>query len=565
MASLYPKKVGGKTYYYLREMARVNGKPKMVSERYLGSAEQIVAALEAQEAASLPARTRHLGFGDVAAVWGVLDRLGLASTVDDVVGPRRSDAGASVGTYLALATLNRVVAPCSKLGFADWWATTAADRFTKFPARMLDHRRFWDAMTAVEPAELVEVERRLALRIVEAFGVDTSAVALDMTNFATYVDSTNDRAAIAQRGKSKQKRSDLRLVGLGLVVARDGGIPMLSHTYAGNKPDVTQFPAMLAELGARHHAITGGRGTDMTVVFDAGQNSKANFTLLDNASGLHFVGSIPPTDCPDLLALPVKDRKPVDKERYPGLTAINARRTVFGRDRRVVLTHSPTLHEGQSRGLDQTLAKAEAQLAELADTLARGKTRRDRASVETQIAAIVSDTWVKRILTWTLTGDTPAEHRLSWTIDQPTRNALEDELFGKRVLVTDHDDWPVVDVVAGYRSQSDAEFGFRQLKDPHVVSFSPMHHWTDHNIRVHTQTCVFALMIAHLMRRQADHAGLHLSVRELLDQLAGIQETVLIYPSTGGRPKARRMLTETSPTQDQLATIFDLRRWAPRT
>lgn len=66
------------------------------------------------------------------------------------------------------------------------------------------------------------------------------------------------------------------------------------------------------------------------------------------------------------------------------------------------------------------------------------------------------------------------------------------------------------------------------------------------------------------MRRQADHAGLRLSVREMLDQLAGIQETVLIYPSTGGRPKARRMLTDVSPTQDRLRTIFDLKRWAPR-
>ena len=116
-----------------------------------------------------------------------------------------------------------------------------------------------------------------------------------------------------------------------------------------------------------------------------------------------------------------------------------------------------------------------------------------------------------------------------------------------------------------YRSQSDAEFGFRQLKDPHVVSFSPMHHWTEHNIRVHTFTCVLALQIAHLMRRQAEHAGVHLSVRELLDHLAGIQETVLIYPSTGGRPKARRMLTETTPTQDQLTATFDLAKWAPHT
>ncbi len=67
------------------------------------------------------------------------------------------------------------------------------------------------------------------------------------------------------------------------------------------------------------------------------------------------------------------------------------------------------------------------------------------------------------------------------------------------------------------------------------------------------------------MRRQADHAGLAMSVRELLDTLAGIEETVLIYPSTGGRPKARRMLTETTPTQDRLAEIFDLTQWAPRT
>ena len=45
-------------------------------------------------------------------------------------------------------------------------------------------------------------------------------------------------------------------------------------------------------------------------------------------------------------------------------------------------------------------------------------------------------------------------------------------------------------------------------------------------------------------RAAACHGGLHLSVRQLLAQLASIGETVLIYPSTGGRPKARRMTTE---------------------
>ena len=135
MASLYPKKVGGKTYWYLREMGRVDGKPKMISERYLGTAADIAAAMETREAAALPERTRHLAFGDVAAAWGILEDLGVAAVIDEVTGSRPAGAPLSAGTYLALAALNRLVAPCSKAAFADWWKTTAGDRFTKIGPR----------------------------------------------------------------------------------------------------------------------------------------------------------------------------------------------------------------------------------------------------------------------------------------------------------------------------------------------------------------------------------------------------------------------------------------------
>jgi hypothetical protein len=66
------------------------------------------------------------------------------------------------------------------------------------------------------------------------------------------------------------------------------------------------------------------------------------------------------------------------------------------------------------------------------------------------------------------------------------------------------------------------------------------------------------------MRRKAAQAGLPMSVRGLLAQLAGIGETVLIYPSTGGRPKARRMTTELTGDQQKLYEIFDLAKRAPR-
>jgi transposase len=119
---------------------------------------------------------------------------------------------------------------------------------------------------------------------------------------------------------------------------------------------------------------------------------------------------------------------------------------------------------------------------------------------------------------------------LTWTVNDTKRQALEENIFGKRILITDHDDWPIVNVVAGYRSQSEIEFGFRQLKDPHEVSFSPMYHWTDHNIAVHTFTCVLALQLAHLLRLTA-----------------------------------RRITTDTTTDQQALYDLFNLRQWAPPT
>ena len=559
MASIVGKRRGNQTYYYLVESARVRGKPRIVSQQYLGSADEVVAKLSETPTGG-PKRSRHRRFGDLAAVWSMLARLDVAGIVDEVA-PRRADAAASVGTYLALVCANRIVDPCSKRGFADWWATTAGPRWVKLGRAAVDHRRFWDAMDRLGEAELRAIETRLGRAMVAQFGLDLTGLALDMTNFATFIDTGNEKAPIAQRGKAKQKRTDLRLVGLALVLTRDGGVPVISHAYPGDRPDVTQFSTVVDELVARYRDLVSGVES-LTVVYDAGQNSGDNHAVVE-AHGIGFVGSLPPSDHPDLLAIPDRDFRPVDGDRYPGLRYIDTTITALGVTRRAVLTHSANLRAKQSRGLDQTLATARRRLTELAARLARGHTRRDRTKVEAEIAAIRKPRWVADIIAVTLTGEQPAELRLTWRTDTRARTQLEQRLFGKRILFTNRD-WPVPDVVAAYRSQSDAEFGFRQLKDPHVVSFSPMHHWTDSKIRVHVFYCVLALAVAHLMRRQADHAGLHLSVRELLDHLAGIEETELLYHDGGkGRPRVQRMLTDMTPTQQQLADLFDIHQYAP--
>jgi transposase len=560
MPSIVGKRQGNQTYYYLVESARVEGKPRIVSQQYLGSAEEVMAKLAGQPAGE-PVRSQHKKFGDLAAVWSVLQHLDVAGVIDSVVS-RRADAAASVGTYMALATANRIVDPCSKAAFADWWATTAGPRWVKLPDAALDHRRFWDAMDVLSQADLAAIETELGRRMVTEFGLDLSGLVLDMTNFATFIDSANERAPIAQRGKAKQKRTDLRLVGLALIVTRDGGVPIVSHPYAGDRPDVTQFPTVVENLMARYRQLV-DQVDSLTLVYDAGQNSTDNHTVVED-SEIGFVGSLPPSDHPNLLALPKTRYRHVDPERFPGLTYVDTAVTALGVTRRAVLTHSQTLHDKQSRGFTQTMAKAIDRLVELQARLARGATRRGRDAVQAEITTILKPRWVGEVITATLTGTDPADLRLSWRTDIRARQRLEQRLFGKRILFTNRDRWTVADVVAAYRSQSEVEAGFRQMKDPHVVSFSPMHHWTDSKIRVHVFYCVLALAIAHLMRREADNAGLHMSVREILNTLAGIQETVLLYHDGGkGRPRARRMITDMDPTQQRLADLFAINQYAP--
>ena len=147
------------------------------------------------------------------------------------------------------------------------------------------------------------------------------------------------------------------------MVTRDGGIPLTWYAYPGDRPDVTQFPAMIDQLRGRYQAVTAAAGVpaaaaEMTVVFDAGQNSEDNFAYLAGA-GLHYIGSVPASDCPDLTSLPASVRAVVDQDRFGGLTAYESRREVYGADRRAILTHSPELRRAQARGFNgTTLAKA---------------------------------------------------------------------------------------------------------------------------------------------------------------------------------------------------------------
>jgi transposase len=564
MASIQRRLIHGHPYYYLVESRRVNGKPRPVVVKYLGRADDLLARLEQAERKTAPVRAEVIEFGAVTALWDLTRRLDLVGTIDRHV-PKR-DQGMTVGQYLALAAINRCVATTSKAGFADWYRKTALARLLPLHLQQLSSQRFWDAMSAVSSGAIRAIEAELSARIVSDFAVDLRSLCFDCTNFDTYVDSSNG-ASLPQRGHAKSKRTDLRVVGLALLVSVDGEIPLFSQVYPGNQPDSVTFRSLTDELVARYRLLA-KEMEHVTVVFDKGNNSEENLEAVAQ-SPYHVIGSLVPTQHADLLAIPLRRFSPLADPRLDGVQAYRTKKTVFGREWTVVVTRSQALLAGQLRGIAQHLRKRRRTLVALQGKLARSQQPGakgkgySRASLARHAARLCRGQYLKEILDIEVK-QSGSHLSLSFRTNPQALARLTRTVLGKRILFTDNHAWSTEEIVLGYRSQYHVEAAFRQMKDPAFVSFRPVRHWTDQKIEVHAFYCVLALLLASLLRREVARKGIRLTVDALLDQLQGIQEVINLYApegQRGGRPRAGRVLTRLTRLQEQLYRFLELHRF----
>jgi hypothetical protein len=279
MASLTPKIIGGHTYYYARYCQRVDGKPKIVRQVYLGKIDDLVTAAEHAQQPPQPLEAEVAAFADSAALFDIAQRLDLVQLLDSILPPKRHQ-GVSVGTYLLLAAINRAVSPTSKLQFADWYRQTVLPRLLPVDPAALSSQNFWNHMDRVTAEHVLECEKQITQRLIQRFQLDLRALVYDGTNFFTYI-NTRTPAELPQRGHNKQKRGDLRQVSLGLLVSADFHIPLFHKVYAGNVNDSTEFQSITEELST-HYRQLAESCDHITLVFDKGNNSQEAFDSLQN-------------------------------------------------------------------------------------------------------------------------------------------------------------------------------------------------------------------------------------------------------------------------------------------
>ena len=558
--SLHKKIVRGHSYWYARECQRVNGKPKIVWQKYLGKAEHIASAMGAPSKPPRPTEILLCDFGAPAALYDRTQRLDLIGAIDRHAGKR--DQGTSVGTYIALAALNRCLAPTSKARMAAWYQGTVLRRLLPVAANQLTSQRFWDHMSYLDADRISLIEQDLTRTLSERFQLDLSCLLYDTTNFYTFIDSFNEKNSLAQRGKSKEQRMALRIVGLALLVTKDFHIPLFHHVYAGNIHDATTFSSVTETLVARYRLFA--QNVDgITLVYDKGNNSQQSQEILDDSS-YHFVGSLSPAQHPDLIRIPRSRFHPLGGEGLDGVLAWRTRKEVLGAERTLVVVYNPELFLAQCATIVREIRKRTRKLKELQLHLAHPPKRAKPLTVESvqkQVQAILSGRHMKDLVQAEVI-QKDSRTRISYRVDQTAWQQLQRTLLGKNILFTDQESWSDEEIVRAYRGQYHIEEAFKRMKNPHFVSWRPLHHWTDEKIRVHAFYCVLALMLSSLLRRTLVHKGIELSIVRILSALSGIKEVALLHRGAHSRTAPIITRNKLTPLQNRLMAALDLERFS---
>jgi transposase len=550
MASLQRFSSNGHTYWRIVESyRREDGRPTVRTLMYLGKADDILAKLRN---ADQGLRVKSVSSGAIDALHRLAIELDVPGIIDRSIqekgGKPRVRDGLTAGESLTLVSIARLCHPSSKRAIADWAEKTSLPARFGVAAAALTSQHFWDQMDAMPVAAAALAEEGVVQRIMQAEKLSPGLLAYDTTNFFTYIDSTNQRTKLPQRGHSKNGRHDLRQLGLALVVSEDGQIPLGHTLYEGSRPDVRTFQEILAPLRRRLKKLVTD-ASQLTFIFDQGAESTANLAKVREAD--HYVTALKPSHHRAWLAEIAPKLELVKLSSGEVVRALKTRHVVHGVEQTVVVVWSEKLRDGQSRGLQRDLDHALRRLAKISR-----HPRGGIAGAKDQIKRICRRQYLSKVLRCDV-AQRGREIVVTPHVDDDQIKQLHERYFGLRVLATSHEAWSAAQVVEAYRGQTRVERAFRDLKDPWIGAFRPQFHWTDQKLVIHAFTAVLALMLGRVLLRRAQMAGFRGSARRLIQQLSALRTSTLLQTSkNGGRPRIRTQIEDAAPEIEKLAAAL---------
>ena len=509
--------------------------------------------------------TRTVGtraVGDVGALIWVAEQLDLVAHIDRACGKLGSKSGPSVGELAVAVAIQRACAPGPKRDLGACLDASVA-RLSCLPGAAFSGQAFHRVAQQVSEHDLEQAQVAIAKAAVARFDLATDVLAFDTTNFDTHI-ATLTPGKLARRGHAKSKRSDLRVVGLGLLVSETEQVPLLYRSYGGNGSDQGVLAACLEGLKQLHEALDEGEGrsrpAQRTLVRDGGFWSPQLELDLDTA-GYYSLISLPLGHQASEQALQMAARRGAMKRLSGKLSHVRAARmrtAVGALDRTLVVVESEELLAGQKRGIAVALRKAKVELRKLERLIQTG--RISGSSLAQRIKKALAREHLSSFIVTTISGTEKAPS-LQWRVDAALRHQLETTRLGRRVLCTDRHQWSTGRIVHAFRGQWNVEEMFRRAKKGGVVPWGPSHQWADGSLRLHTFASVVGLMLVSLAKLAL---GTDASVRKTMQSLGDIRAT-LVRTTTGGagRRPTVMLAPELTSEQRRAVKVFELERWFP--
>lgn len=562
---LEAKKISGHTYYYYSAWGWKDGRCRRLWQKYLGKLTDIVKAVEG--GGPPPAYAEVFEFGLIEALWREMEQNEVVRTIDQLC-PKRAQ-GLSVGQYLAVAAANRATEPASKRAMWEWFCSTTLLRHLPGATReSMSSQRFWDHMKKVTRDRARRIWQKIIGNVFEREGLDLSDVSYDGTNFYTFISTFNVRSELAQRGKNKQGRGNLRQVSYALFCTHEDGIPLFYDVYEGNFNDARQFPVMCTAFAEFIAELTGRRprDNDTTLIFDKGNNSLANIELLDDL-GFRFIGSVKLDEHRDLAEISNRDDRfmPCQSPELTDFKAFETTQKIYGKNRRIVVAYNQELFDNQWKTLNNDIHKALNALAALKkrlDDRAHGLIKGGRAptkeSVQKQCDRIRSRQYLKQLLAVKVSVRKKAPH-LVYETDAEALARLADTYLGKKLIVSNDTARTPEELIKAYHNQYVIEHVFKEMKDRRTGCWWPLNHWTDSQVRVHGLYSTIAVLLRTLILRRLRGAGMKISMQRMLKELRDIRQVVNVHPAK--RRKRRRtqaVLSKTNEVQRRIMQVLEL-------
>jgi len=559
MAHFHVKTKKGRPYLYVREIARVGGKPTVVSQVYIGSPKKVAGLVSGSGELAIKLKVEEFG-----ALW-LADRISrdidLVGIVDSEVPKSTREKGPSVGEYFLYCIWNRMCEATSKNKLAQWYGRTAIQQIRPVDLGELTSQRYWEKWDRVSEAALKKIARQFFERIWELESPNADCLLFDTTNYYTFM-ASDTPSELARRGKNKEGRHNLRQIGLGLLVSRDSRLPLYYCAYPGNLHDIRQFEAVMDEMFG---VVCGFDKTKqkLTVVIDKGMNSEGNFSWIDEHSRIHFVTTYSTYFADDLATMPLdafepadtkKNRRLVEKEKEDDrMLVYRAKGEYWGKQRAVVVTFNPVTERKQSYTLDSKLEAIRQELLGM-----RTKVRNKEPHWRKQEA--IHERYLRLCEHFHVPGDL-YDLELSQTADGLAMSFRKDvsaverkrSMFGKNIIITDNTDWTTSEIVEASLDRWQVEDRFRLSKENDIVAMQPIRHWTDSKIRCHLFSCVVAMTYLRRIELRLNAAGVHRTVEDVIEDMRYLHSVLVMKD---GGTKANRQTEIPTKTQAEVLSAF---------